>query len=83
MKIRYTKKRLNHYLIFGILWLVLGTIALVYNADNIFNYGYLIIGTLYLGTCAFQNKYQYLLIENGIIAKNRIVPTRIRLDAIT
>ena len=82
MKIRFTKKRLKHYLIFGILWLVLGTTAVIFNSDNIFNYGYLIIGILYLGTYLFENNKQYLTIENGIISKNHLIPKKINLNEI-
>tara|TARA_R110002033_G_scaffold59871_1_gene109765 strand:+ start:56 stop:442 length:387 start_codon:yes stop_codon:yes gene_type:complete len=82
MKIRFTKKRLKHYLIFGILWLVLGTTAVIFNSDNIFNYGYLIIGILYLGTYLFENNKQYLTIENGIISKNHLIPKKINLNEV-
>ncbi len=82
MKIRFAKKRLKHYLIFGILWLVLGTIAIIFNSDNIFNYGYLIIGVLYLGTYLFENSKQYLTIESGIISKNHLIPKKINLNEI-
>jgi hypothetical protein len=82
MKIRFTKKRLKHYLIFGILWLVLGTTAVIFNSDNIFNYGYLIIGILYFGTYLFENNKQYLTIENGIISKNHLIPKKINLNEI-
>ena len=83
MKIRFTKKRLKHYLIFGIVWLVFGTIAVIFNSDNVFNYGYLIIGILYFGTYLFENNKQYLTIENGIISKNQLIPKKINLNEIT
>lgn len=82
MKIRFTKKRLKHYLIFGIIWLVLGITAVIFNSDNIFNYGFLIIGILYLGTYIFENNKQYLTIENGTISKNKLIPKRINLAEI-
>ena len=82
MKIRFTKKRLKHYLIFGILWLLLGTIAVINDSDNIFSYGYLIIGILYLATYLFENTKQYLTIENGTISKNHLFPKKINLNEI-
>ena len=82
MKIRFTKKRLKHYLIFGIIWLVLGITAVIFNSDNVFNYGYLIIGILYFGTYLFENNKQYLTIENGIISKNHLIPQKINLNEI-
>ena len=82
MKIRFTKKRLKHSLIFGIVWLALGTTAVIFNSENVFNYGYLIIGFLYFGTYLFENNKQYLTIENGIISKNQLIPKKINLNEI-
>ena len=82
MKIRFTKKRLKHYKIYGILWSVLGITAIIFNPDNIFNYGYLIIGILHFGTYFFENNKQYLTIENGIISKNHLIPKKIKLNEI-
>ena len=82
MKIRFKKKRLKYYLIFGILWLVLGTTAVIFNTENFFNYGYLLMGILYVGTYLFENKKQYLTIENGIISKNHLIPKKINLNEI-
>jgi len=82
MKIRFKKKRLKYYLIFGILWLVLGTTAVIFNPESFFNYGYLLMGILYAGTYLFENKKQYLTIENGIISKNHLIPKKINLNEI-
>ena len=82
MYIRFKKKRFRYYLIFGILFLVLGTTAVIFNSDNIFNYGYLVLGILYIGTYLFENKKQYLTIENGIISKNHLIPKKINLNEI-
>lgn len=82
MKIRYKKKRLKHYLIFGIIWLVFGTIAVIFNSNIFFNYGYLIIGILYFGTYLFETNTQYLTIENGTISKNHLIPKKINLEEI-
>ena len=82
MKIRFTKKRLKHYLIFGIIWLVFGTTAVIFNSENVFNYGYIIIGILYFGTYLFENNKHYLTIENGTISKNHLIPKKINLNEI-
>ena len=82
MKIRFTKKRLKHYLIFGILWLVFGITAVIFDSENVFNYVHLIIGILYFGTYLFENNKQYLTIENGIISKNHLIPKKINLNEI-
>ena len=82
MKIRFKNKRLKHNLIFGILWLTLGATAIIFNLNNVFNYGYLIIGILYFGTYLFENNKQYLTIENGVISKNHLIPKKINLNEI-
>jgi hypothetical protein len=83
MKIRYARKRLKHYLIFGILWLILGTIAILFNSDNIFNYGYLLMGVFYMGTFLFENNKHYLTLENGVIIQHFLTPKKINLHEIT
>jgi len=82
MNIRFKKKRFRYYLIFGILWLVLGTPAVIFDLNNPFSYGYLLLGILYIGTYLFENKKQYLTIENGIISKNHLIPKKINLNEI-
>lgn len=82
MKIRYKRKRLKYYLIFGIAWLVFGIAAVTFNPDTIFNIGFLILGILYLGTYFFENSKQYLTIENGSISKNQLIPKKINLNDI-
>ncbi|WP_100615521.1 hypothetical protein [Confluentibacter citreus] len=83
MKIRYIKKRLKYNLIFGILWLVLGTASVIFESGTIFNYGYLVMGVLYLGTFFFENNKQYLTIENGVLSKNELIPKKINLNDIS
>jgi hypothetical protein len=67
----------------GLLWLVLGTTAVIFNSDKIINYGYLLIGMLYVGTYFFENSQQYLTIENGTISKNTLFPKKVNLNDIT
>ena len=83
MTISYKRKRLKHYLIFGLIWLGLGAIALIFDPDNYFNYGYIIIGFLYLGTYIFEKKNHYLKIENGFLIKNNLILKQIKLDSNT
>lgn len=48
MKIKYKKKRFNRYLIFGILWTILGFLNLNYSVENNWmDYGFLVIAILY------------------------------------
>lgn len=82
MNIRFKKKRFRYFLIFGILWLVLGTTVVIFDSDKIFNYGYLTVGILYIATYLFENKKHYLTIENGIISKNHLIPKKINLNEI-
>ncbi|MFD1613765.1 hypothetical protein [Gelatiniphilus marinus] len=71
MKIKFKKKRLRINLIFGMVWLILGILSIVTDEDLRWtDYGYLIIGILYLGHYLYDLTYQYLTIENGTIQKN-------------
>ena len=71
MKIKFKKKRLRVNLILGIVWIILGTLSIVTD-DKIrwTDYGYLVIGILYVGHYLYDLKNQYLTIENGTIRKN-------------
>ena len=82
MKIRYPKRRLKYNLIFGSLFSIFGITAFIIDPDNFVNFGYLIIGLLYLGLYLFENSKQYLTIENGIITKHNLRPKSLELDEI-
>lgn len=82
MKIHYKKKRLKNAIIFGGTWLILGILAIIFNPDNIFSYGYIIMGFLYFGTYIFENRIQYLTIENGTISRNSLISKKINLTDI-
>lgn len=82
MKIRFKKKRLRTYLILGVIWLALGTTSIIMNPDNFWSYGFIALGILHLGTYIFENKNQYLKIENGVITKQRLIPKKISLNEI-
>ena len=71
MKIKFKKKRLRVNLILGIVWIILGTLNLLTD-DKIrwTDYGYLVIGILYVGHYFYDLKNKYLTIENGTIRKN-------------
>jgi hypothetical protein len=56
--------------------LVLGILGVLFNSNNIFVYGYLLVGILQLGTYLYENNKQYLTIENGIISKNHLTPKK-------
>ena len=71
MKIKFKKKRLYTNLLLGLIWSVLGVISLL-GDDNLrwIDYGYLIIGTLYIGHYLYDLINQYLIIKNGSLHKN-------------
>lgn len=71
MKIKFKKKRLRLNLILGIVWIILGTLSIVTDDEIQWtDYGYLVIGILYIGHYLYDLKNQYLTIENGTIRKN-------------
>lgn len=83
MHIKYSKKRLNYNLIFGLIWLLIFVAYLFLKTNSFLKYGYLFIGILFLSTYFFEKTKQYLTIENGVITKNQLFPKRIELDKIT
>jgi hypothetical protein len=71
MKIKFKKKRLRVNLILGLVWIVLGTLSIVTDDEIRWtDYGYLVIGILYIGHYLSDLTNQYLTIENGTIRKN-------------
>ena len=73
MKIKFKKKRLRAKLLIGLAWVAFGMISLETN-ENVrwTDYGYLVVGLLYLGHYWADRTWQYLTIENGVIRKNRL-----------
>ena len=58
-------------LILGLVWIVLGTLSIVTDDEIRWtDYGYLVIGILYIGHYLSDLTNQYLTIENGTIRKN-------------
>jgi hypothetical protein len=64
------------------LWLVLGTITVMFNSENLFNYGYFIMAILYVGNYLNEDKKQYHTVENGIISKDHLIPKKVILNKI-
>lgn len=83
MHIKYSKKRLNYNLVFGLIWLLIFSAYLFLKSDSYLKYGYLFIGVLFLSTYIFEKIQHYLTIENGVITKNKLFPKRMQLDKIT
>ena len=57
-------------LIIGLFWILIGVFGLLYNATSFFDYGYIVIGLLYLIGYAFQKHYQFLTITDSSITKH-------------
>lgn len=72
MVIGYKKKHLNFNLIFGLIWLSAGVLSFFWleNSDWI-DYGYFILGFLYLCIFYCKSKYKYLTITNDVIKVNQ------------
>jgi len=71
MIIKFKKKRLHVNLILGIIWIVFGTLSIVTDDEIRWtDYGYSVIGILYVGHYLFDLTNQYLTIENETIRKN-------------
>lgn len=71
MKIKFRKKRLHVNLILGIVWIGVGILSLVTDDEIRWTeYGYLVIGILYVGHYLYDLTNQYLIIENRTIRKN-------------
>ncbi|BAX80637.1 hypothetical protein [Labilibaculum antarcticum] len=84
MKIQYKKKRLKYYLYFGIAWMLLGVMTLLFNEQLRWNdYAYIVLGMLHIGTYIYESRNQYLSIEDGFICKNSLFKKRINLSAVT
>ena len=82
LTLRYGRKRLRHYFIFGVLWLVFGSVAIVFFNETVFNYGYFVIGMMYFGIFIFENSKQYVTIGNGMLIKNNLISKKMMLEDI-
>ena len=83
MIIYFKKKRLNFRLFNGIASLGMGFISILSDFQFFFVYAWLILGLLEIGTWYYQNKLQYLKIENNVLTENSLFPKSIELSEIT
>ena len=74
MKIYYKRRLLRWNLVFGLFWVILGVISITNSPNNYLNYGYLIVGLIYITNYILKSKNQYLTIENGVITLNNFFP---------
>lgn len=80
--IPYSAKHLRNSLIFGILWLVIGLLDIVFTEPFWTAYGFLLIGFLYLGSYAYMKIFKYITIDNGYIWGNKPFTKKINLSEI-
>ncbi|MCM4154262.1 hypothetical protein DHD05_21960 [Arenibacter sp. N53] len=82
-KIRFTRKRLNYNLFFGIAWLILGILKMLTDTPlNGIDYAWFAIAGLSMGTYFYEYTHQYLTIERGIISKSYPFGNKIKLEEI-
>lgn len=74
MKFNYQKKRINYFLIFGLIWLFIGIAFIIIKPENIFSYGWLFVASFYIGNYFYMKKHQYLSLKNDTVFHNRIFP---------
>jgi len=82
-EIKFTKRRLNNFFYYGSLWLLLGGGAVYFDSSFSLNYGYIVIGVLFVGTSIYERIKKYLTIEDGVLTKNRFPVRSIKLEDIT
>ena len=81
MKIKFKKKILYTNLLIGIFWTGLGIFILKEDHNLRWSdYGFMVVGLLYIGHYLYDLTNQYLTIENGSIRKNGLYGFRKRID---
>jgi len=86
LKIKFKKKRLLHYLIFGTFSILLGLSFFAFNIEPaLLGYLHLTSGLFFTFQYTYDKKHHYLRIGNGVIHKHRLFgnKTVIKLDEIT
>lgn len=72
LRINYRKGRVRHYLVFTILWFVLGILSMIYNSAGFMQYGFIVFGLCYLVLFLHSKIVPYIVIENNEIKVNSI-----------
>jgi len=82
--LNFTKKRMNMNLLLGIIWFGLGASGVLFidNTTNIWSYGWMILGTIYLGTFIWERRKQYVTLTEKSIKKNKLKPIEIEFKNI-
>tara|TARA_B110000503_G_scaffold135710_1_gene216781 strand:- start:2731 stop:3084 length:354 start_codon:yes stop_codon:yes gene_type:complete len=85
MKFIYKKKHQKSNLIIGVLWILLGTGAILFNEGdkNWFLGANIGLGIVYLGTYIYNHFTGYISIEDGIIKESGLFGTKLEIAKIT
>jgi hypothetical protein len=81
MKINYSKKHVNGYLIGGIIYLALAIFLVYYGADSL-NYIWFLFAAIYVAIHFYQKREKYLTIENGVLKVNWPFGKKIKLSEV-
>lgn len=82
LKINYRSGRIRHYLVFTIIWLILGILSMFFNAEGFMKYGFIVIGLFYLALFIHAKSVPYIVFENEEIKINAILPKKVHLSEI-
>jgi len=82
--LNFTKKRMNINLLMGIIWFGLGASGVLFidNTTNIWSYGWMALGALYIGTFIWERRKQYITLTENSIKKNKLKSIEIELKNI-
>jgi hypothetical protein len=84
MKIRYSKKRLFSSLILGGMFTALSLLGIFNQPENPWiSYLQLFLGLFVIGAYFYENHFQYLSIESGLVTKNSFKRKSLQLDKIS
>ena len=80
MKIPFKKKRLLINLLLGLIWLSLGLLDIIDQEAKWSDYGFLIVGFLYIGHYLYDLKVKYISIEDDHIFKNGLYGSKNKIN---
>ena len=82
-KFKYIHKRIWINLILGIVWIILGTVSVLYNDNELIPGWQIGFGLIYFGLYFYQKNFQYIEIKDGEIISHFQFGKRLSLNAIT
>ena len=82
MTISYSEKHIKFTMVYGILMILIGLLAIYEDGSSIYSYLWLVLGLLQTGTTLYQKKYQYLTIDNTRITRHSLKSKSIQISDI-